>query len=272
VFVPLDLCDRVELAVTPAARARVEFSLTDDSDPVASPVPRDASNLAARAAGEFLSRAGLSHRVSIRLTKRVPPAAGLGGGSSDAGAVLRGLAEQFPDAYTRDELARLALGLGADVPYFLDPRPALVRGVGERIEPLAGLGPLALVLVNPGLPLATAAVYAAYDALVPASGREVDGSLSQRVVQAWPDRGQPGPDFAALLANDLEAAAIRLCPPVARLRRQLDAAGALAVGMSGSGPTLFGVFADAGSAAAGLARAGFEPPVWSRVAATLKSR
>jgi 4-diphosphocytidyl-2-C-methyl-D-erythritol kinase len=272
VFVPLDLCDRVELAVEPAARARVEFGLSDDSDPIASPVPRDARNLAARAASEFLSGAGLSQRVSIRLRKRVPPAAGLGGGSSDAGAVLRGLAARFPDAYTRDDLAQLALGLGADVPYFLDPRPALVRGVGERVEPLAGLGPLALVLANPGLPLTTAAVYAAYDALVPAPAAATDAGLSMRVAQAWPDSGPPGADFPALLANDLEAAAIRLCPPVARLRRRLDAAGALAVGMSGSGPTLFGVFADAAAAAAGLVRAGFEPPVWARVATTVESR
>ncbi len=270
-FVPLDLCDRVELAVAPAARARVEFELSTDSDPAASPVPRDASNLAARAASEFLSGAGLSHRVSIRLTKRVPPAAGLGGGSSDAGAVLRGLAAEFPDAYARDDLARLALGLGADVPYFLDPRPALVRGVGEQVEPLTGLGPLALVLANPGLPLATTAVYAAHDALVPDPGAEIDVGLAARVARVWPDRGAPAADFAALLANDLEAAAIRLCPPVARLRRQLDAAGALAVGMSGSGATLFGVFADAAAARAGLARAGFEPPVWARVAATLGS-
>ena len=158
------------------------------------------------------------------------------------------------------------------MPYFLDPRPALVRGVGEQVEPLAGLGPLAVVLANPGLRLATAAVYAAYDALVPAPGVKIDASLSKRVAQAWPDSGPPGADFAALLANDLEAAAIRLCPPVASLRRQLEAAGALAVGMSGSGPTLFGVFADAGAAAAGLARAGFEPRVWARVATTVESR
>ena len=137
----------------------------------AAAVPTDDRNLAVRAARAFLESARLAASVDIRLAKRIPAAAGLGGGSSDAGAVLRTLAAAFPDALSPDAVARLGLRLGADVPFFLDPRPALVTGVGERIEPLARWPALALVLVNPGVPLATAEVYRAADVLLPALTR-----------------------------------------------------------------------------------------------------
>ena len=127
-------------------------------------VPADATNLAVRAAADFLAAAGLARAVRIFLTKSIPAAAGLGGGSSDAGAVLRALAASFPDALEEPALARLALRLGADVPYFLAPCPARVGGIGERIQPLADFAPLACLLVNPGVPLSTAAVFAAFDA------------------------------------------------------------------------------------------------------------
>ena len=113
-------------------------------------VPADASNLALRAAAEFLAAAGLVRALRLRVTKRIPVAAGLGGGSSDAGAVLRGLAASFPGAIAAPALARLALRLGADVPYFLAPRPARVGGIGERSEPLAGPAGARLPAREPG--------------------------------------------------------------------------------------------------------------------------
>jgi 4-diphosphocytidyl-2-C-methyl-D-erythritol kinase len=216
-------------------------------------VPGDGSNLAARAAAGFLAAAGLACAVEIRLTKRIPAAAGLGGGSSDAGAVLRALAAHFQDALDKPALARLALELGADVPYFLDPRPARVGGIGERIEPLGQLAPLACLLVNPGLPLSTAAVFAGFDA-------------------------RPGPAAPAFdrelgldLANDLARPAEQLCPEIAPLRERLRQVGARAVALSGSGPTLFGLFPDAAAAARALARAGLAEPVWARVAQAAKA-
>ena len=216
-------------------------------------MPADGSNLAARAAAGFLAAAGLACAVEIRLTKRIPAAAGLGGGSSDAGAVLRALAAHFQDALDKPALARLALELGADVPYFLDPRPARVGGIGERIEPLGQLAPLACLLVNPGLPLSTAAVFAGFDA-------------------------RPGPAAPAFdrelgldLANDLTRPAEQLCPEIAPLRERLRQVGARAVALSGSGPTLFGLFPDAAAAARALARAGLAEPVWARVAQAAKA-
>lgn len=241
-FVPLALGDRVRLRVGKiegASPVTLRVSGTR-----AEGVPEDASNLAWRAAAAFLDAAGLRDRaVGIALEKSIPAQAGLGGGSSDAGAVLRGLLALLPGALPREALGTLALRLGADVPFFLDPRPALVRGIGERIEPVSGLPGLVLLLVHPGVGLSTAEVYGAYDAL--------EGALtpSEPGPTVRPPEGPLEPEaLERLLENDLEPAARRLCPPLARLRRRIAEAGAVSVGMSGSGPTLFGVFRDEGSA------------------------
>ncbi len=160
VFLPLDFADEVELETDGPAEPRVEFAL----DGAGAGAPAGATNLAARAAEAFLAASGLRCSVRIQLAKRIPTQAGLGGGSSDAGAVLRGLSERFPKALGGDALAALALGLGADVPFFLDPRPALVSGVGGRREPLEGWPAWTLLLANPGTPLSTGRVFDAFDA------------------------------------------------------------------------------------------------------------
>jgi len=263
-FLPLDLADAIRLAVAPAPRASVVLRL----EPAAPAIPDNAENLAARAASAFLEAAGLAFRVEIGLTKHTPVAAGLGGGSSDAGAVLRALAERFPDALTPAALASLALQLGADVPFFLDPRPSWVRGVGERLEPVDGLPSLPLVLANPGVALATAEVYRAFDALHPGWNRP---ETAAHGLEPLDPSGDPE-RLAGWVENDLAGAALRLCPAIGRLRERLRALGALAVGMSGSGATVFGVFADAAAARAALGGAGFSPPIWGRVATTLESR
>jgi 4-diphosphocytidyl-2-C-methyl-D-erythritol kinase len=272
VLVPLDWGDDLEIDVAPAARTSVSLVLESGDAPGGGGVPADASNLAARAAERFLEGARLTQAVQVRLSKRIPAAAGLGGGSSDAAAVLRELARRFPDAYEREGLARLALALGADVPFFLGSGAAVVRGIGDEIEPLAGLRPRAVLLVHPGTPLATAEVFGAFDALGAGPPSGIDPDRGSRLASAWSADPLPQGRLEPLLANDLEPAAVRLCPPVARLRRSLRAAGAQVVGLSGSGPTLFGVFAGRGEAEAALARAGFESPVWARVASTLESR
>lgn len=261
-FLPLDLADEVELVVAPSPRTRVELSLEGQPGGV----PAGPDNLAVRAAARFLAAAGLERHVSIRLRKRIPAAAGLGGGSSDAGAVLLGLAQLLPGALEAAPLDELALGLGADVPFFLDARPALVSGVGERREPLvAGWPAWTLVLANPGQPLSTAAVFRAHDQMAPAPrpGRQSLAALASAAAAS------PAA-LAELLGNDLEPAALRLCPAIARLRERLLAAGALAVGLSGSGATVFGVFAREAEARAALPR--FTPPWWARVARSAEAR
>lgn len=257
-FAPLDLTDELTLRVAPAGRPAV--TLRDAGGPFPAPAPPD---LCVRAAEAFLARAGLALALEIGLAKHVPLAAGLGGGSSDAGAVLRSLAGYAPQAVSGPALRALAASLGADVPFFLDPRPARVRGVGERIEAAAGLPSLPLLLVNPGRPLSTAEVYRAFDAGPPAPPAGPRPELSRALAD---DRA-----LAALLHNDLEPAALRLAPELRALRERLEALGARAVGMSGSGPTFFAVFASPGQAAEALAAGGFGPPLWARVARTVEA-
>lgn len=257
VFVPLDLADRLALRVTASAAPRVSLVLSGQD----SGVPPGEPNLAVRAARAFLAEATLSQSVEIFLEKRIPVGAGLGGGSSDAGAVLRLLSGNFPDALPAAELSLLARSLGADVPFFLDPRPARVSGVGERISPLPGFPALALLLLNPGVALPTSEVYRAFDALVPDPGA--------RGAAASP--GRSGEVAGLCLDNDLEPAALRLCPELLRLRGQLEELGAQAIGMSGSGPTLFGVFPTAAAAERARTKARLPPDVFARVAATLES-
>jgi 4-diphosphocytidyl-2-C-methyl-D-erythritol kinase len=269
VFLPLDLADEVELAATAGAEVTLDLAGATAG------VPGGDANLALRAGRAFLEAAGLPGGLAIRLRKQIPAAAGLGGGSSDAGAVLRALAGLHPGRVPPERLRALALGLGADVPFFLDPRPARVRGVGERIEPLPGVPALALLLASPGLPLATAEVYRAFDALAPALTPDgVDPTL--RALRAIRDAGGDAgrvarSELEAAVRNDLEPAAARLCPPVTRLRARFGTLGALAVGLSGSGPTLYGVFPDREAAERALGSLDLAAPGWSRVARTRAS-
>ena len=268
-FAVLDLADELELEIeradAPSVALRLESPESGAPAGTSHLAPADASNLAARAAELFLAESGLRLRVAIALRKHTPVAAGLGGGSSDAAAVLRALAAFAPDALAPDLLAKLALRLGADVPFFLDPRAAFVRGIGERIEPVRGLPELPLVLANPGEPLATREVFRVHDVLHP--------DASRATPRGTPDfarlRGDPGA-WAAWLHNDLEPAARRLCPAIGRLRGELTARGARAVGLSGSGPTLFGIF-ESHAAARAAAAAPLRPPAWLRVATASES-
>jgi len=268
-FLPLDLADEVEVDLRdqPGVALELEGAAPD--------VPGDARNLAVRAAAAFLEAAGLEAGVRIRLHKQIPSGAGLGGGSSDAAAVLRALEGLRPGRLAPERLAELALGLGADVPWFLDPRPAAVSGIGERIEPVQGFPGLALLLLNPGIPVSTAEVYRARDALAGALTASPPGSTMRPLAVLREADGRidrvDAAELGVWVANDLEAAATRLCPPIARLRARLRDAGALAVGLSGSGPTLYGIFPDRAAADRAETEAGFREPLWSRVAETLSS-
>lgn len=267
VFVPIDLCDVLALEVEPAAAARVELRIAGGPAELAA----DARNLASRAAEGFLATAGIAAEVRIALSKRIPVGAGMGGGSSDAGAVLRALAGRFASALDPPRLRALAVSLGADVPYFLDPRPALVRGIGDEIELLGGFPPLAVLVATPSPGLATATVFAAWDRAHPRGAAQDSGALTP----PGPNRRMPplpillaGLDpstergrtlLANLLGNDLEPVAAGLAPAVMRLRTEIGRAKARAVGMSGSGPTVFGIFDDLDAARAAAASIPWQP-------------
>jgi 4-diphosphocytidyl-2-C-methyl-D-erythritol kinase len=262
-FVPVDLVDRVqiELRDTPSLAFQVESDVPG--------VPEDGTNLAVRAALAFLGAAGIETGLWLALEKQIPASAGLGGGSSDAAAVLRGLARIYPDALSPQGLRKLALGLGADVPFFLDPKPALVTGVGEEIEPIPGIPAFSLLLAHPGTPLATPDVYRAFDASG-ASLTPVRAGSTMRRISALRECGDHA--LAELLENDLEPAAVRLCPRISELREVIEGNGALAVGMSGSGPTVFGIFRDTIAARQARDRLNLAAPARTWLANTRGSR
>lgn len=267
VFVPLDLCDSLVIDVEAAGATRVELRVEGGPAELAA----GARNLASRAAEGFLAAAGLTAEVRIALAKRIPVGAGMGGGSSDAGSVLRALAGRFPGALDAARLGALAVSLGADVPYFLDPRPALVRGIGDEIEPLAGVPALAVVVATPSPGLATAAVFGAWDRAHPRGATQDSGALTPpepnrrmpplpvRLAGLDPSAARGQTLLASLLGNDLEPVAAGLAPAIVRLRMEIGRAGARAVGMSGSGPTVFGVFDDLDAARAAAAGIPWQP-------------
>jgi len=232
-FEPLALADLIE--VSPAGR-----------DEVVCPGV-EGENLAARALAGLRERGWEYEPLRIEIQKRVPVAAGLGGGSGDAAAVLRLAEGEIAD------LPQLALELGADVPSQLRPALALVRGVGERIEPLPAPAQHAAVLLPGGGGLSTAAVFAEADRLglgrntaelddLAASLREVAGAGASPL--GYPD----------LLVNDLEPAALSLRPDVNEALAALREAGAPLAILSGSGPTAVGLFPDLAAARAAAAR------------------
>jgi len=197
-----------------------------------------AANLAMKAVEAVRRAAGVAQPVALALEKNIPVAAGLGGGSADAAAALRVANELFGAGLDDARLAALAVGLGADVPACLRDVPLAVTGLGERVEPVAGLPAFALVLVNPGVALATAAVFRA---------------LAGRFGPALP-LGPVG-GFEALVAalaarrNDLEAPAMELVPGIAEALGLLRGLGGVRLArMSGSGATCFALVVDLATA------------------------
>jgi 4-diphosphocytidyl-2-C-methyl-D-erythritol kinase len=221
---PLDLADEVDVRIS--ARP----------GPVTCTVPGrpeldGPDNLAARAAELFRQRFGIDRGVAIRILKRIPVTAGLGGGSSDAAAVLRILARAFRVRDAR-ALADIALAIGSDVPFFLGSGAAWARGRGERLTP-ARLPTLDLVLVyppDPALAIRAGEAYAWLD-------------LARRgTAPRLPRSG--GGYRASLLGNDLQEPCLAHRPPLRAALASLVGRGARAAIMSGSGPTVFGVFPD----------------------------
>lgn len=211
---------------------------------------------AARALAAQVPSLRLGHFV---LVKRIPVAAGLGGGSADAAAALRLLAKANRLALDDPRLRAAALETGADVPVCLDPRPRMMRGIGEVLsEPLA-LPPLAAVLVNPGLELPTKDVFRAFDELMsrhPEPRRvAAPSSFEARLRRAPQDDGKELVAFLESQPNDLEAAAVSLRPAVGKVLAALRASPRCRLArMSGSGATCFGLY-DSANAATAAARA-----------------
>ena len=245
-----DIGDRIE------ARPAAALSLAIEGSEAAGLTDAREDNLVLVAARRLAEHARVAPCAALRLDKRLPLASGLGGGSSDAAAALRALAELWRVPIGEEELAALGAGIGADVPVCLYGRPAWVGGIGERLDPAEGLPPAGILLANPRVPLPTAKVFAARQ-----------GPFGE------PARFTPMPKDAAGLAralarrrNDLTGAAIGLVPELAILLDRLAALpGALLARMSGSGASAFALFADRTAAErAQQALAAAEPEWWCR--------
>jgi 4-diphosphocytidyl-2-C-methyl-D-erythritol kinase len=223
IFVPITLGDLLRLEIRPDTGVRVV-------ETECGKLPSD-TNLATLAARAFLEHFDIGADVRIKIMKRIPLGAGLGGGSSDAGTVLRMLASLY-GVGDHKSLREIALRLGADVPFFVEPRVARVNGVGEQIEALAHFPDLSFVIAVPPIEISTGTIFRALQR-EHWSGRASDADL--RLIMEG--RLHPG-----LLVNDLAKISAVRFPEIAQLIGAMEHCGALGAAMSGSGSAAFGVF------------------------------
>nr|WP_274630708.1 4-(cytidine 5'-diphospho)-2-C-methyl-D-erythritol kinase [Mesorhizobium shangrilense] len=243
---------------------RVEATLADADELVvtgryAPDVPLDDGNLVVKARDALRSKAGDKKAPPVRITleKNLPVASGVGGGSSDAAATLHALAGAWGMEMDGPELAEIALTLGADVPMCLAAKPLVARGIGEELSLVPNLLPLGLVLVNPGVPVLTADVFAALASSDNSPLPPLPVHLDFHGVRNW----------LAITRNDLEPAARAIQPSIGAAIAALDKAGSGFTRMSGSGATCFGLFESGNMAKRAAAAIRSRHPDWF-VAAT----
>ena len=248
VYLAVSLFEEVRATVTDSPG----ITVTVDSEgalqvPVAG-IPLGPDNLAARAAAALAPYAENPSGVHLHITKRVPVAGGMGGGSADAAAALVACNALWNTRLTREELARIASGLGADVPFSLLGGIAVGLGVGDQLTPAISKTPLHWVLVASDVGLSTPEVYGALDdlreeqQLQAVEPEEVDAEILAAM------RSGNARELAAVISNDLQAAALRLAPELGGLLRTGERLGALAGMVSGSGPTVAFLAEDAAAA------------------------
>jgi 4-diphosphocytidyl-2-C-methyl-D-erythritol kinase len=256
-MVPIDLFDSLSARADPGgsvqltcrwagglrkARPHAESVRPDEAAPpenkVRPPVaqwedlPEGNDNIAVRAVELLRRRAGVRSGAALQLIKRIPSAAGLGGGSSDAAAALVAVNRIWSLGWSLGQLQQLAAEVGSDVPFFLGSGAAICRGRGERIERLPGVRALDFVVVSPPGGLSTAEVYGGCRAAD--SPRRVE-QLTEAL------RGRDPRRVAAAMHNRLEPTAERLSPWIVRVKRDLAACGCTAARISGSGTSCFGI-------------------------------
>ncbi len=217
------------LTITSGADNKISFSCSDSS-------LETEDNLCVRAGKLIREKSGLDFGADIFLEKHNPVAAGMGGGSTDAAAVLKGLNELFSCGFSKDELLEMALFIGADVPFCIDGGCALCEGIGEELTPIKGLD-MPILIARPDVHISTAGIYTRLDAITDYPHPDIDGMISS--IKAC--------DVKALgekLGNVLElvtAAEVKTIPVIERVMMENGACGAK---MTGSGPTVFGLFRD----------------------------
>jgi 4-diphosphocytidyl-2-C-methyl-D-erythritol kinase len=250
-LIPVRLYDSLSFESTPSERSRpgdIIFRMRSrDSWPgmMDSPdsIPSDSSNLVVRTLELFRERSGCERGARVDLVKRIPNAAGLGGGSSDAAAALRIANRCWRIGWAPERLADLAAELGSDVPFFLAPGAAICRDRGERVERLAGTVPLNFVILKPLEGLRTPDVYRAWDALQARVDRQQLVARSQRCLNALSSALRRGAlvELGQWMGNRLQAAAAALSPWIDRVSAAFAELDFLGHQLSGSGSAYFGV-------------------------------
>jgi len=222
---PISLYDTITL--TFGAKKTLTFCSHPD-------VPDGETNLAHRAAAAFLESIDCSEGVRISVEKKIPVAAGLGGGSSDAASVLLAMNRYYGNPLSQDRLIETGCRIGADVPFFIFQKPALATGIGEKLESVAGLTPYRVLLVNPGFKVSTAEIFKNYNLTL--TNREKVLKKSLFIDSVF--------DISRDLCNDLETVTGSRFPEIFSIKSLLLRHGAKGAAMSGSGPTVFGLFTD----------------------------
>jgi 4-diphosphocytidyl-2-C-methyl-D-erythritol kinase len=239
----LDLCDEVTVSVNPSRNRSVRLIIEGNRF-----LPTDSKNLAVKAANLFMDTLGIVADVNIRLVKRIPVAAGLAGGSSDAAAVLRALNRIYKKPFTRSMLAKISESLGSDVPYCVVGGTALCKGKGDKMSYVTIGAPLYAVIVSSGERVSTPEAYGELDKLY----SNFDGSVDKNAAK-YADfevalkRGELTSD---VIYNIFEEAILPKCPIASNAKIKLYALGSYAAMMSGSGSSVFGLFKTAEKAMA----------------------
>lgn len=205
-------------------------------------VPQDHTNLAYRAAKLFLDHINTKAGVGITIEKQIPIGAGLGGGSSNAATVLLGVNRFYGDPLSREALIRLGVAIGADVPFFIDQKPAIATGVGEILEPFSGLEPYTVVVVYPGFSVSTAEMFKNINL-------RLTKGIEKTKISIFKNKGF---DIQRHLCNDFEEMAAEKYPEIAAIKNVLLKHGAIGALMSGSGSAVYGLFRDREGAAKAL--------------------
>lgn len=227
IMVPISLYDEIQIARS--NKAQEKLTVTCD-DPL---VPAGRKNLAYKSASLLLGRRGGHDPVHIQIKKRIPVGAGLGGGSSDAAATMLGLNRFLRLGWNKSSVISMAATLGADVPFFVHGRVARARGIGDQLKPLSFFPRLWMVILYPGFPVSTRWVYKNLDLKL----TKLNKNTSLKV------HFQGSEELVSILVNDLERVTIRRYPQIAFLKERLIQEGALGALMSGSGSSVFGIFA-----------------------------
>ncbi len=197
-------------------------------------VPEDGTNLAARAADIFFKTINTREHIHITIDKKIPVGAGLGGGSSNAATVLTWLNQHYGKPLSQEKLMALGLTIGADVPFFIFKQPAIASGIGEKLEPFVNIMLFPVVLVFPGFSVSTGEVFKKMNLRLTKCEKKLKNLLL----------GKKGYDMTEYLCNDLETVTVSKYPFISSIKNSLLNLGASATLMTGSGPTVFGLFPD----------------------------